>query len=808
MSRVSNGVLDRFRTWGYLQAQLDPLGFRTPRSDARLDISGDDAEMGRRCYCGSIGVEFMHIPDPGRVQWIEETIESDPPAPERLNILRSLVSAQVFEQVLQAKYPGMKRFSIEGVVSLIPLLEEILNEVAARGCTEVVVGMSHRGRLNVLTHIVNRPPEEILAEFEDVDPRSVLGGGDVKYHIGASGIFTARDGRKVQVRVVSGPSHLEAVDPVALGRVRAKQTRIGGGGTSAVLPILIHGDAAFAGQGIAAETLNLAGLEGFSVGGTVHIIANNLIGFTANPDQLYSSPFAADVAKRLPVPIFHVNGEDPEAVVRTGSIAASYRSEFSSDVVIDLIGYRRHGHSEIDDPTMTQPLLYERIRTHPVLWQLYSEDVGIDARQMVAEAHARYERAKVEAAAMKKTPRLSVLPSYWDGFVGGPYDTAFEVDTGVTSDVLMDLAARLAVVPEGFNVHPRVRRILERYAAFRTQGSLADFGTAEMLAYGTLLGEGIPVRLSGQDSRRGTFGHRHAVLVDTRTGKEYVPLATTDGPGFEVYNSMLSEAAVVGFEYGYSREYPDALVLWEAQFGDFANGAQIIIDQFIAAGEDKWGLLSGLVMLLPHGYEGQGPEHSSARLERFLQLAAEDNIQVCQPSTAAQYFHLLRRQALRRWRKPLIVLTPKSMLRSAAASSPIDEFTQPRFMTVLPDPAPGQAERVIVCTGKVGHELRAERKRRNNTATAIVFLEQLYPFPANDLAAELQRHAAARDVIWVQEEPANMGGLGFVLPRLQELAGGRPCRSIKRSASASPATGSVRAHELEQKALMSLAFAG
>lgn len=750
----------------------------------------------------------MHLIEQGPRTWIQETMEGVPQEPDRPAILRQLVEAEIFEEVLQSFYPGTKRFSVEGIASLIPLLCEVLERSAEQGVNEAVIGMSHRGRLNVLVQIVGKSPVDIMAEFEDVDPRSVLGGGDVKYHIGATGIYRTKAGTEMQVRVVSGPSHLEAVDPVALGRVRAKQVRAGADGQRRILPILIHGDAAFAGQGIAAETLNFAALEGYSVGGVVHIIANNLIGFTANPAELYSTRFSSDVAKRLSIPIVHVNGEDPDAVVRVGRMAAEFRAKFSRGVVIDLIGFRRHGHSEIDDPTMTQPILYGKIRNHPSLWKLYSGESGLSAASMVEGARSRYMRAKEEAAQVKTKPRLSVLPGYWTGYRGGAYDPACEVDTGLAPGRIAEIASQIGKVPAGFHVHPKVRRILERQEAMIRGERPVDFGLAEALAFASLLQDRIPVRLSGQDSRRGTFGQRHAVLVDTVTGEGYAPLAHLDPPGerFDVFNSMLSEAAVLGFEYGYSRESPDALVLWEAQFGDFVNGAQVIVDQFIAAAEDKWGLLAGLVLLLPHGYEGQGPEHSSARLERFLQLAAEDNFQICQPSTSAQYFHLLRRQALRAWRKPLVVLTPKSMLRHQDAGSSLSEFSRPRFLPVLPETEIVSASRVLVCTGKIGRELRGERKRRGDTSSAIIFVEQLYPFPESELASELHRHAGAAEVIWVQEEPANMGALAYILPRLKGLAGDRPVRSVRRKESASPATGSAKAHELEQKAILNLAF--
>ena len=803
-------VFDLFRRWGYLEADLDPLGFLKPEPHPDLDLDGPAAEQARHYYCGTIGAEFMHLPDPEHRRWIQERLESPPNAPDRRHILEPLVRAEVFEQVLQARYLGTKRFSLEGITALIPLLDQVLEGAAEHNAEWSVVAMSHRGRLNVMAHVVNRPEEEIFAGFEDVDPRSVLGGGDVKYHVGATGEYATRNGRKLQIHLVSNPSHLEAVDPVAIGRTRAKQVRAGNDGRELVLPIVIHGDAAFAGQGIAAETLNFAGIEGFSVGGTVHIIANNLIGFTARPPELHTARFSAELAKRQAIPIFHVNGEDPDAVVRVGALALEYRYRFHDDVVIDLIGYRRHGHSEVDDPTITQPLLYRKIKDHPPLWKIYAERIGADAsatESIAAEVHAELETAQKTARKLEKKPTMRTMPAYWSRFTGGRWQPEYEIDTGLDAAELGEITDALTHVPEGFHAHPKIKRLLEQRAQMGHGKSPVDFGMAEALAFGSLLREGTPVRLSGQDSQRGTFSQRHAVLVDVENEQKYLPLAhvAPEQARFAVYNSELSEAGVLGFEYGYSRDYPETLVLWEAQFGDFANGAQVIIDQFITSGEDKWNLLTGLVLLLPHGYEGQGPEHSSARIERYLQLAAKDNVQICQPSSAAQYFHLLRRQALRKWRKPLIVFTPKSMLRHPDAASPLAAFSEPRFRRVLRDPEIEDASRLLICTGKIGHELRGERARRKNDSTAIVFVDQLYPFPEEELSAELERHSRA-EIVWVQEEPANMGALFYMRPRLRRIAHGRPILKVARSASASPATGSAKAHELEQKTLLTLAF--
>jgi 2-oxoglutarate dehydrogenase E1 component len=802
-------VWDAFRRWGFLQANLDPLGDLKPVEMVELNVTGPEADAARKVYCGSIGAEFMHIPDPARRQWLAERLEAEAPAPDRGKILERLVGAEIFEQVLQTRYLGTKRYSLEGEAALIPLLDAILNAAAEHDVAQAMLAMSHRGRLNVMVHTVGRPAAEVFARFEDVDPRSVLGGGDVKYHMGATGEFSAASGRKIEIHLVSNPSHLEAVDPVAIGRARAKQTRTGERGAQQILPVIMHGDAAFAGQGIWAETLNMAGVEGYAVGGSVHIIVNNLIGFTTVPRESHSSRFSSDLGKRMPIPIFHVNGEDPDAVAHVGKIALEYRYAFSSPVIIDLIGYRKHGHSEVDDPTITQPLRYKKIQAHAPLWQIYAKQIGADAEPLVEKVRRELDAAQKEAEELEKNPPMRKMPAYWDAYRGGRYNASLEVSTGVSAAELGAVGEALTAYPKDFHIHPKVKKLLEQRLEMARGKRPLDFGMAEALAFGTLLKQGTPVRLSGQDSKRGTFNQRHAALIDIENESEFIPLqhVAPKQLWFEAHNSTLSEASVLGFEYGFSRDFPEALVLWEAQFGDFANGAQIIIDQFVAAGEDKWNLLSGVVLLLPHGYEGQGPEHSSARIERFLQLAARDNIQICQPSTAAQYFHLLRRQALRAWRKPLVVFTPKSMLRTPASSSALAEFSEARFRPVIPDRGDGSATRVLLCTGKIGHELLAERARLKDQATAIVFLEQLYPFPEAELAAEMDRHANAREFVWVQEEPANIGALAFLAPRLERLARGRPVRSVKRSASASPATGSHKAHEMEQKTLLALAFA-
>ena len=802
-------IFDAFRRWGYLQADLDPLGDLKPAELPELnELSGTAAEEARGYYCGTIGAEFMHIPDGEKRRWIQQRMEAETAEPDRERILDRLIRAELFEQVLQTRYLGTKRYSLEGVASLIPLLDSILDDAAEQNAEQCVIAMSHRGRLTVMVQIVGRKPEEVFARFEDVDPRSVLGGGDVKYHVGATGTYKTSSGRELAIHLVSNPSHLEAVDPVALGRTRAKQDRIGEQGQENVLPILLHGDAAFAGQGIWAETLNFVGVEGYTVGGAVHIIVNNLIGFTTGPEELHSSRFSSDLAKRLSVPIFHVNSEDPDAVVRVGQMALEYRYEFGSTVVIDLIGYRRHGHSEVDDPTITQPIRYRKIEARAPVWEIYEQKFGIKPHTNVEEIRAEFGAAQKKAEELESNPSMRTLPPYWEGYKGGRYTAALEVDTGISTAEIGSLSVQLTSYPEGFHIHPKVKKLLEQRAEMGTGKRPVDYGMAEALAFGSLLRQGIPVRLSGQDSRRGTFNQRHSALIDTETEVNYVPLEhiAAGEARFEAYNSTLSEASVLGFEYGYSRDYPEALVLWEAQFGDFANGAQVIIDQFMVAGEDKWGLLSGVVMLLPHGYEGQGPEHSSARIERYLQLAARDNIQICQPSNAAQYFHLLRRQAMRKWRKPLVIFTPKSMLRNPAASSPLADFSRARFLNVIPEQEIILSRRILVCSGKIGHELIAERKSRKDKETAIIFLEQLYPFPEADLAAAIGQHPDAREIVWVQEEPANMGALAFVIRKIERMAHDIPVRSVKRSASATPATGSHKAHEVEQKTLLSLAF--
>src|SRR2546422_2938732 len=624
-------IFDASRRGGYLEATLDPLGLFEPLKHPDLQrLTSEAAEEARRIYCSTVGADFMHLPEPERRRWIAERLEAPSSQVDQHKILERLIRADLFEQVLQARYLGTKRFSLEGVTALIPLLDSILDAAGEHGAESSIMAMSHRGRLNVMVHAACKVPHEVVGGFEDVDPRSVWGAGDVKYHVGARGTYVTPSGKEIGIHLVSNPSHLEAVDPVAVGRARAKQPRRGRRGPSVdrstetlnkVVPIVMHGDAAFAGQGIWAETLNFADLGAYTVGGTIHIIVNNLIGFTTQPVQEHSSRFASDMAKRQSVPIFHVNAEDPDAVVRIGKLATEYRATFGSDVVVDIIGYRRHGHSEVDDPTITQPKLYERIKNHAPLWKIYSKTVGIDSTQIAEKIRNEYEEEQIKARALRKIPQLRKLPEYWAPYYHGCYKPEYEVDTGLTREKLAETTDGLVRVPQGFHVHPKIVKLLQQRGEMGHGNRAVDYGFAEALAFGSLLLEGTPVRLTGQDSQRGTFNQRHAVLIDTETEKDYLPLChLSPNQAFcEIYNSSLSEAGCLGFEYGFSRDYPEALVLWEAQFGDFANGAQVIIDQFISAGEDKWNLPAGIVMLLPHGYEGQGPEHRSEEHTSELQ---------------------------------------------------------------------------------------------------------------------------------------------------------------------------------------------
>jgi len=804
-------IFDIFRRWGYLQSSLDPLGqFLPPEPFPIASVpEGDIAAEARGYYCGNFGVEFMHIPNLEQRQWLQERLERPIPKPDQKHVLTQLIRADVFEQVIQQRYLGTKRFSLEGLTVVIPFLDQVFATASAAGVTRSILAMAHRGRLNIMTNTIGRSPAQIFAKFEDVDPRTVLGGGDVKYHMGATGEYTSPSSQVVALHLASNPSHLEAVNPVVMGRARAYQVRIGEEGKQRVLPIILHGDAAFAGQGITAESLNFATLAGYSIGGTMHIITNNLLGFTANPEESNSTRFATDLAKRLPIPIFHVNGDDPDTAMHIAAIAAEYRQRFHSDVVVDLIGYRRYGHNETDDPTVTQPRRYAVIKERPFLYHLYAKAIGVDPAAEAKAIQEKFLADQTTATKAEDRPRLSQLPEYWARYNGGELSEAdAQLTTGISAERVLELSRLSNSFPAGFHIHPKVQKLYEQRIEMAEGKRLFDYGAAELLAYASLLTTGTPVRLAGQDSQRGTFNQRHSVLVDMQTEVRYTPLdhMTETQARFEVHNSLLSEAAALGFEYGYARDYPEALVLWEAQFGDFVNGAQTIIDQFIAAGEAKWGLLSGVVMLLPHGYDGQGPEHSSARMERFLQLAASDNIVIAQPSNACQYFHLLRRQALRSWRKPLVVFTPKSMLRHPDATSTIAELGKPAFENVLPDNHVKNPRRLLVCSGKIGHNLRVEREKRKDFGVGIIFIEQLYPWPETELQAALNQHPDAQEIIWVQEEPANMGAFSYVMPLLRRMAGDRPVLSVKRHENASPATGSAKAHEIEEKTLIDLAF--
>ena len=802
-----------FRRWGYLAAKIDPLDRMQPFVHPEIQgFTDKEAKKWGEVYCGAIGAEFMHIPYQERCDWVANRLENPTNEANPRFILERIMEAELFERFLHTRYIGAKRFSLEGIASLIPLLDAIIGRAADLGFKTVMIAMSHRGRLTAMRLIINTPVSSILACFEDVDPRSVLGSGDVKYHKGATGTYTSQNGNSTGVRLASNPSHLESINPVVLGRVRADQVREKDEDYSKVLAIILHGDAAMAGQGINAEALNFATLPGFCTGGTVHIIVNNQIGFTAPPGSLHSSRFASDIAKRNPVPIFHVNAEKPVDVFRIGEIAMDYRASFKSDVFVDLIGYRRFGHNEGDDPSITLPVLYKKIKERPPLYQQYGAELNIpeaELKQLEEKSLAQLNSAQEKVKTITKQPTFATFADYWTRYKGGLYDPAFQVETAISPERLAEIAKRITTYPDNFSAHRKIQKLLNDRLNMSQDKRLVDWGMAEALALGSLLWDGHPVRIVGQDSRRGTFNHRQAVLFDTETEEEYIPLANlhSEQGWFQIYDSMLSEAASLGFEYGFSRHYPDALVCWEAQFGDFVNGAQICIDQFITAGEDKWSLLSGLVLLLPHGFEGQGPEHSSARIERFLQLAAEDNIQICQPSTSGQYFHLLRRQVLSNWRKPLIVFTPKSMLRLPDASSPVPYFIEGAFSTVLSDDQPAaDQQRLLICTGKIIHALRREREKLGDTKTAIIGLEQMYPFPEEELKAEIEKYPGLKNVIWVQEEPKNMGALFFVRPRLKRLCKHIRVSSVKRSESASPATGSAKAHELEHRALLDMAF--
>ncbi len=838
----AEALIQRYRDLGHLLACLDPLtvcptshplleleAFGLSREDLDRTVhapgfgEGDRVTLGevvealRETYCRSVGVEYTHLQDPDEREWLRARMEPGRnrgrlSPDERREVLRWLVRAGRFEGFLHKRYLGQTRFSLEGGEVLIPQLRTLVRDAAERGVRHVILGMAHRGRLNVHVNLLGKSFEEVFCQFEATyDPEEIPGSGDVKYHSGYMGEVETGAG-PIRVILPENPSHLEAVNPVVEGIARALQDRAGEGGAREVLPVLIHGDAAFPGQGIVAETLNLALLPGYATGGTVHIVLNNQIGYTTLPDHARSTRYATDIAKMLMAPIFHVHGESPEAVLHATALALEYRLAFGKDAVLDLVCYRRHGHNEGDEPYFTQPLLYERIHGRPPVYELYARQLGgagtVEsgeperlAAEVDRELEAAFEAARSKACAWSP-------PEPWDGWeLRENRYTSDPGDTAVAEGDLRELHRALARVPDGFSLHPKLRKILERRVQAAEEGGAGvDWAGAEALAFGSLLVEGVPVRLSGQDSGRGTFSQRHAVWYDPGSGGPWVPLNhLREGQArFQVFDSPLSEAAVVGFEYGYAAVSPDALVLWEAQYGDFANGAQVVIDQFFASAEAKWGRPNGLVLLLPHGYEGQGPDHSTGRPERFLQLCAEENLQVCQPTTPAQYFHLLRRQVKAPWRKPLVVLTPKSLLRHPEAVSPLSEMASGGFAPVLGDPEAGRpsgVRRVFLCTGKVFYTLAKRRNEVDAAGVALVRMEQLYPFPEEALREVAASYGRAAEWIWVQDEPANMGAWSFAAPRLREALGREP-GYVGRPEAASPATGFSFLHRAEEEKLL------
>lgn len=850
-------LIRNYRGMGHYAADIDPLGqprarvpelepdacgFKPQDMDRQFSTMGagganlrtlrEILEWLRNTYCRSIGAQFMHIDDLPVREWLQQRMEATEnrlqlTAEEQRRILKRLSDAVVFEEFILEKFEGAKSFSLEGAETLIPLLELAIYKAADQGIEEVVLGMAHRGRLNVLASIMGKAPRAIFREFADLDPELHTGRGDVKYHLGYSNDWYSGDGRKVHLSLCFNPSHLEFVNPVVMGRVRAKQDRKGDTDRDKVMCLLIHGDAAFAGEGIIQESLNLNQLEATRIGGTIHVIVNNQIGFTTSPSQGRSTPYASDVAKMLQIPIFHVNGEDPEAVAQVVRLAMDFRQQFHRDVVIDMYCYRLRGHNENDEPAFTQPLMYKKIRSHKKVGQSYLDQLikmgGIaqDEADRLHFSHRQQLESELEVA---KGPgyehRWDMLQGLWRGFVGGAESGVADVDTGVDAASLVQTIESLVRLPEGFRPHKKISNpdsksfteLLQKRAAMATGKQPIDWGMGEALAFATLSLEGHRIRLHGQDVERGTFSHRHAVLHDIETGRTHSPLqhlSPSQAP-IEVHNSCLCEAAVLGYEYGYSLDTPDGLVCWEAQFGDFVNVAQVIIDQFIVSAEDKWNRLSGVVLLLPHGFEGNGPEHSSARLERFLQLAAEDNIQIANPTTPAQYFHLLRRQVIRKWRKPLIVMTPKWLLRLPNAMSPLVEFTRGSFRRILPDvgdrPA-AEVSKVLLCSGKVYYDLLMRRDELKRQDVAIVRVEQLYPLPELELQTVLSSYAPETPVTWVQEEPENMGAWRFLKVQWGErLFGTHSFDGISRRASASPATGSHESHALEQDEILTRAI--
>jgi multifunctional 2-oxoglutarate metabolism enzyme len=847
-------LINAYRVRGHLIADFDPLGSE-PVYHSELDpatygltiwdldrvfltgtlMSEDDQpqkmatlreilETLRQTYCGKIGCEYMNIQIPEQKRWLQLRMEPTgnrwPLDPQtKLRALQRVIEAEEFERFLHTRFIGHKRFSLEGGESAIAILDEVLDRAAGSNVHEAVIGMAHRGRLNVLANIVGKSMVQVFSEFEGIDPDSTLGSGDVKYHLGASGVRKSSSGREIVVSVAFNPSHLEAVDPVVEGLVRPKQDRLGDTVRERVIPILIHGDAAFAGQGVVAETLNLSQLEGYTTGGTIHLVINNQIGFTTNPNEARSTPYSTDVARMVQAPIFHVNGDDPEACIRVAQMAYDYRQTFKRDVVIDMFCYRRHGHNEGDDPNYTQPILYRKIRNHPSVATSYSDtlvrDSLIDADYVSQIRKSINQRLNDIYDASKKNREQYQVQEL--SAIDPDEMIAPRPNTAVDRDAIERVVHGITTFPDDFHVHPKLEGFLKKRQEI-LKGAPIDWATAETLAFGTLALERTPVRLSGQDSSRGTFSQRHLELYDSETGDPYIPLQhlSKNQARFDVFDSSLSEYAVMGFEFGYSVADPLTLVLWEAQFGDFANGAQILIDQFIASAESKWGQPSGLVLLLPHGYEGQGPEHSSARIERFLTLCAEDNLQVVNASTPAQYFHLLRRQMhggpdRRGVRKPLIVFTPKRMLRHPRAVASINDLVSGSFRELLDDTTGielSRVSRVLICSGQVYYDVLAAREERKIQDVAIVRLEQIYPFQATQMRDILARYPETADVVWVQEEPRNMGAWRFVQEQLQPILEPtqRTVRYAGRAPSASPASGSLKRHQEELAELLDQAF--
>ncbi|GAA6734500.1 2-oxoglutarate dehydrogenase E1 component [Thermus oshimai] len=827
-------LVEAYRTQGHLAAQIDPLGRPRPRPRAlSLEAHGlGPADLDRplpptfgaptlrallerleAVYLGPVGIELAHV-EPEEAEWLREALEAPWPKPDpetRRRLLEALLQASLFEEFLQKKYLGAKTFSAEGLESLIPLLKEAVLEAARLGVREVVLGMAHRGRLNVLAHVAGKPLERIFREFEEIFPEGYA--GDVKYHLGFSSDQETPYG-PVHVSLAFNPSHLEFVNPVTLGRLRAKQDRFGDRERKRGLAILVHGDSAFIGEGIVQETLNLSGLPGYRVGGTLHVVANNQLGFTTLPSEYTSGRYPTDIAKMIGAPIFHVNAEALDALWFILRLALAYRQRFGKDVVLDLVGYRRRGHNETDEPTFTQAPMYALIAKKPEPWKVYAEVLkgeGVVTEEALKAMREGYlERLEAEFARVKAEPGPVIphgLSGIWKGYVGGPDRLVPEADTGVPKERLKDLLRRLTALPEGFRLHPKLKRFLEARLEMAEERRPLDWATAEALAFASLAVEGHRVRLTGQDALRGTFTQRHAALFDYETGAPYLPLQHLEAgqAEVEIHNSPLSEAGVLGFEYGYSLDYPEGLILWEAQFGDFVNVAQVYIDQFLASAEAKWNRLSGLVLLLPHGLEGQGPEHSSARLERFLQLGAQDNLQVAYPTTPAQYFHLLRRQVKRPLRKPLIVMTPKGLLRHPEAVSPLEELASGRFQKVIGEKVKG-ARKVLLTSGKVYYELLAKRRELGAEDVAILRLELLYPFPEEELKEALSPYPKKTPVVYVQEEPVNQGAWWYLQARFCGEIFGHPFRVVARPESPSPAVGSSKVHKKEQEALLEEAF--